>query len=165
MQTWRKGSYFREHQTFLSPFPAQTPTSTDTPELGDPQQYIPELHNSPGQGTVHTFTPWKCQSLKISGWAEYRRVFNIHWLSLFGRVFSLFFSNLKYFQHSRGSSSEAPLGQCNGKLRGLWATLRSGNRRSGALKGKQRWPKSRHQWLKAYRVWLFYFKNLKCIVY
>lgn len=157
MQIWSKGSYFREHQTFVSPFLAHTTTSTDTQEVGDPHQYLPEPHNSPREGTVHIFSPWNCQSLKNFRMSRLQKSIWHPLTFLVWEGFSLFFLNIKYFQQSRGYNSEAPLEQCNGKLTSLWATLRSGNRRSGALKGKQRWPKSRGQWLKAYRVWVFFF--------
>lgn len=126
--------------------------------------WSPAIHPRASQFTWTRYCTY-IYSLKISKLTNfYRRVFNIHWLSLFGRVFSLSFSNMKYFLQPRGYNSEGPLGQCNEKLRGLWAPLRSGNS-SEALKGKQRWAKSRHQWLKAYRVWLFSFKNLKGLIY
>lgn len=111
--------------------------------MSDPKQYFSEPHNLPEDDTVYIFNTLmsKLENFRMS---TYRRVFDIHWLSLFWRGFLFFFflmlstsssTEITTLKHFYSSSIKVIF---NRRLTVLLATLRSDNRRSGALKGKQR---------------------------
>lgn len=85
----------------------------DTHGVSDPKQYFSEPHNLPEDDTVYIFNTLmsKLENFRMS---TYRRVFDIHWLSLFWRGFLFFFFfNVKYFKQYRDYNTEALLQQFN----------------------------------------------------
>lgn len=87
-----KGTYFREHQSFVSHFLVQTIVPKDTHGVGHPKQNFPQPHNSPEEDTVYIFTTFKCQSLKISGFAYTEEYLTSIGFPCFGVVFLFFLS-------------------------------------------------------------------------